>query len=155
MSLKARLATTLSIAFLVILLIGGIVSFGQARDNIDTELSAARTVAMNRVAQLVAELPATRDMQGKLATFVRTFNGDRHVKMMLIDSLGRARRPSRLAKDYGSMPEWFVQLLAPDPSTTIMPLSAISAPITSVASSSTRATSWPTPGSTSSPGSRS
>nr|WP_255617256.1 histidine kinase [Aurantimonas sp. VKM B-3413] len=131
--MKARLAATLTIAFLVILLIGGIVTYKQARDNIVTELSAARSVAMNRVAQLVAELPATRDVPGKLAAFVRTFNGDRHVKVILINSLGVIADQSRLAKDYDSMPDWFVQLLAPDPSTTIMPLSAISAPVTSVA----------------------
>ncbi|MEX6506606.1 histidine kinase [Jiella sp. M17.18] len=133
MSLKARLAATLSIAFLVILVIGGLVTYRQARLNIVTELSAARSVATNRVAQLVAELPATPDVPAKLAAFVRTFNGDRYVKVILIDALGVIRDQSHPAKDYDQLPDWFVQLLSPDPSTTIMPLSAISEPITSVA----------------------
>ena len=133
MSLKARLAATLSIAFLAILMIGGVVTYRQARINIVTELSAARSVAMNRVAQLVAELPATPDVPAKLAAFVRTFNGDRHIKVVLINALGVIADQSQPANDYESLPDWFIQLLAPDPSTTIMPLSAISAPITSVA----------------------
>jgi len=132
MSLKTRLALTLAIAFITIVLIGGVLTFYQARDNIRTELQAARSVATNRVAQLVAELPATRDVSGKLAGFVRTFNGDRHVRVVLIDTLGVIRDESILAEDYNSLPEWFVTLLGSEPDTAIMPLTAAAAPITSV-----------------------
>ncbi|TFF20678.1 HAMP domain-containing protein [Jiella endophytica] len=133
MSLKARLALTLTIAFVAILVIGAVLTFFQARDTIATELQAARSVATNRVAQMVAELPASRDVRGKLAGFVRTFNGDRRVKVILIDSVGVIRDESVMAKESGLLPEWFVKLLAPDPSTVVMPLTAASAPITSVA----------------------
>ncbi|MBO0903481.1 HAMP domain-containing protein [Jiella sp. MQZ13P-4] len=133
MSLKARLALTLATAFFAIVILGAVLTFFQARDNIHTELIAARSVATNRVAQLVAELPASRDVRGKLAGFVRTFNGDRRVKVVLIDSLGVIRDQSIMAHDFGALPQWFVQLLAPEPSTTIMPLAAVSEPLTSVA----------------------
>lgn len=134
MSLKARLASTLASAFVAILMIGAVLTFIQARDNIRTELQAARSVASNRVAQLVAELPASRDVQGKLAGFVRTFNGDRRVKIVLIDSVGVIRDQSVMAQGFGStLPDWFVALLAPDPTVTVMPLTTVSAPITSAA----------------------
>ncbi|MBP0614664.1 sensor histidine kinase [Jiella mangrovi] len=133
MSLKARLALTLTVAFVAIVIIGAVLTFFQARENIHTELQAARSVAANRVAQLVAELPASRDVRGKLAGFVRTFNGDRRVKILLIDSLGVIRDQSVMAKDFGALPDWFVKLLSPDPSTTVMPLTAASEPITSAA----------------------
>lgn len=131
MSLKTRLALTLAIAFVTIVLIGGVLTFYQARQNIRTELQAARSVATNRVAQLVAELPATRDVSGKLAGFVRTFNGDRHVRVVLIDTLGVIRDQSILAENYYSLPEWFVTLIGSEPDTAIMPLTAAAAPITS------------------------
>ena len=133
MSLKARLALTLTLGFVAILIIGAVLTFIQARDNISTELAAARSVATNRVAQLVAELPATRDVKGKLAGFVRTFNGDRRVKVILIDSLGVIREQSYMAQDAGILPDSLVKILAPDPATIVMPLTAASAPITSVA----------------------
>lgn len=130
LSLKARLAVTLTAAFLAILVIGGLLGFRQASSNIEAELTAARTVASNRVAQLIAELPASRDTQGELASFVRAFNGDRHVQMMLIDATGAVRAASRPAEAYGGLPEWFVDFLAPPPSTIIMPLSGSALPMT-------------------------
>ncbi|UIJ72256.1 sensor histidine kinase [Aurantimonas sp. HBX-1] len=130
MSLKARLAVTLTIAFLVILTIGSALTFRQATQNIAAELSAARSVANNRVAQLIAELPASRDVPGKLASFVRAFNGDRHVQIMLIDATGAVRDFSQPAQDGGALPAWFVQLLAPEPSVTVMPLSGSALPMT-------------------------
>lgn len=133
MSLKARLAATLSAAFLVILVIGGVVTYDQATENIAAELTAARSVAANRVAQLVAKLPASRDTAAELAGFVRAFNGDRHVQVLLIDSTGAVRQASTPAKDYGALPDWFVRLLAPDTSTTVMPLSGAALPMTAVA----------------------
>lgn len=130
MSLKARLAVTLTIAFLVILTIGAVLTFRQATHNIAAELNAARSVAHNRVAQLIAELPASRDVPGRLANFVRAFNGDRHVQILLIDSTGAVRDYSQPAQDAGALPDWFVQLLAPDPSVTVMPLSGSALPMT-------------------------
>ncbi|NDV87258.1 HAMP domain-containing protein [Aurantimonas aggregata] len=130
MSLKARLAVTLTIAFLVILAIGSVLTFRLATENIAAELTAARSVASNRVAQLIAELPASRDVPGKLASFVRAFNGDRHVQIMLIDATGAVRSFSLPAQDGGALPSWFVQLLAPDPSVTVMPLSGSALPMT-------------------------
>ena len=130
MSLKARLAVTLTIAFLVILTIGGVLTFRQATQNIAGELNAARSVAHNRVAQLIAELPASRDVPGRLSNFVSAFNGDRHVQILLIDSTGAVRDYSQPAQDAGALPDWFVKLLAPDPSVTVMPLSGSALPMT-------------------------
>lgn len=146
MSLKTRLAATLSAAFVAILIIGGVLTYDQATKNVAAELSAARSVAANRVAQLVAKLPASRDTAAELASFVRAFNGDRHVQVLLIDSTGAVRDFSTPAKDYGALPDWFVRLLAPDTSTTVMPLSGAALPMTAVAVSidprNEIATSW-------------
>jgi len=145
-SLKTRLAATLSAAFIAILIIGGLLTYDQATKNVAAELSAARSVAANRVAQLVAKLPASRDTAAELASFVRAFNGDRHVQVLLIDSTGAVRDFSTPAKDYGALPDWFVRLLAPDTSTTVMPLSGAALPMTAVAVSidprNEIATSW-------------
>ena len=132
LALRTRLALTLSIAFLSILAIGGTLATEQARGSIADELAASRTVATNRVAQLLAELPASRDVAGQLQGFVRAYNGDRDVQIMLIDSLGAVRASSQPAEDYHSLPEWFVTLLAPRPATRIIPLSGLAAPITAV-----------------------
>nr|WP_210348777.1 histidine kinase [Aurantimonas marina] len=131
--MKTRLAATLSAAFLAILIIGAFLTYDQARENVAAELSAARSVAANRVAQLVAKLPASRDTAAELASFVRAFNGDRHVQVLLIDSTGAVRDFSTPAKNYGALPDWFVRLLAPDTATTVMPLSGAALPMTAVA----------------------
>ncbi|SMC84993.1 two-component system, NarL family, sensor histidine kinase UhpB [Fulvimarina manganoxydans] len=132
LALRTRLALTLSIAFLGILAIGGTLATEQARGSIAEELASSRTVATNRVAQLLAELPASRDIPGQLQGFVRAYNGDRDVQIMLIDSVGAVRDSSQPAEDYRGLPEWFVSLLAPRPATRIIPLSGLAAPITAV-----------------------
>lgn len=132
MSLKSRLAVTLIVAFLAILSIGAVLTFDQATRNIRAELGAARSVASNRVAELVARLPASRDTAGELAAFVRAFNGDRHVQVMLLDSTGAIRVASQPAAPTWSLPHWFVTLFAPDARTTIMPLSGSALPMTAV-----------------------
>ncbi|MDY8109684.1 histidine kinase [Fulvimarina sp. 2208YS6-2-32] len=132
MSLNSRLALTLAIAFLAILTIGGMVSYFQARESIAAEMEAAEISASNRVSLLIAELPATRDVQGKLQGFVRSHNGDRDVRMMLIDTLGVIRASSQPSTNYRGLPEWFVTLLAPPQPTRIIPLSALAAPSVAV-----------------------
>ncbi len=132
MSLKSRLAATLIVAFVAILSIGAVLTFDQATRNIRAELGAARSVASNRVAELVARLPASRDTAGELSAFVRAFNGDRHVQVMLLDSTGAIRAASQPAEPTWSLPHWFVTLLAPDAKATIMPLSGSALPMTAV-----------------------
>ncbi|MER0238277.1 histidine kinase [Fulvimarina sp. MAC8] len=132
MSLKSRLALTFAIAFVAIISIGGLLTYEQARDSIASELRAAETSAANRVAQLIAELPATRDVQGKLQGFIRAHNGDRDVRMMLIDSRGEVRATSQPAEVYRGLPQWFVTLLAPPQPTRIIPLSGLAAPVVAV-----------------------
>ncbi|EAU42857.1 two-component sensor histidine kinase [Fulvimarina pelagi HTCC2506] len=132
MSLKARLALTLAIAFVAIIAIGGLLTYEQSRDSIAAELRAAETSAANRVAQLIAELPATRDIPGKLQGFIRSHNGDRDVRMMLIDSRGEIRASSQPAEVYRGLPQWFVTLLSPPQPTRIIPLSGLAAPVVAV-----------------------
>ncbi|MEN3791140.1 histidine kinase [Fulvimarina sp. MAC3] len=132
MSLKARLALTFAIAFVAIISIGAVLAYEQARDSIASELKAAETSAENRVAQLIAELPATRDVQGKLQGFIRSHNGDRDVRMMLIDARGEVRATSQPAEVYRGLPHWFVTLLAPPQPTRIIPLSGLAAPVVAV-----------------------
>ena len=107
-------------------------TFNQATRNIQAELGAARSVATNRVAELVARLPASRDTAGELAAFVRAFNGDRHAQVMLIDATGAVRNASMPAEPTWSLPHWFVTLFAPDAKTTILPLSGSALPMTAV-----------------------
>ncbi|RFC62381.1 HAMP domain-containing protein [Fulvimarina endophytica] len=132
MSLKTRLTLTLAVAFIVIVTIGGFLTYYQARASIADELEAAQASAANRVAQLIAELPATRDVAGKLQGFVRSHNGDRDIRIMLIDSRGQIVAASQPARIYADVSEWFVTLLSPPQPTRIIPLSGLAAPVTAV-----------------------
>ena len=132
MSLKSRLAATLIVAFVAILALGAVMTFIQANRNIAAELGAARSVAANRVAQLIARLPASNDTASDLSSFVRAFNGDRHVQVMLLDATGAIRFASQPAAPEWSLPTWFVNLFAPERATTIMPLSGSALPMTAV-----------------------
>ncbi|WP_082529387.1 sensor histidine kinase [Aurantimonas sp. Leaf443] len=133
MSLKLRLATTLAVTFCLLLAAGAFLALGQAQRRVSAELEAARSVASNRVAQALAELPASRQPVVDLEAFARSFNGDRHVQMMLIDSKGIVRAASQLAGDSGPIPDWFLTLVAPRSRTVVMPLTGRASPFVAAA----------------------
>ncbi|WAJ29291.1 HAMP domain-containing sensor histidine kinase [Antarcticirhabdus aurantiaca] len=133
MSLRLRLAASLAAAFAAILVLGGALLGLDAERRLQAELAAARTVATNRVAGLIAALPAAHDVQGELAGFARSFNGDRHVQMLLVDPNGQVRAASTPDPARQAAPAWFGALFGARPRTIVTPLSAAALPVAAAA----------------------
>ncbi|KQT47506.1 hypothetical protein ASG43_10450 [Aureimonas sp. Leaf454] len=129
MSLFARLALTLAGAMVAVLLLGAALGYVKAGEEVRAELEAARGVAVNAVTRLIAALPASRNPEADIASLVSTFNGDRHVRILMIDAFGQVRAQSALAEPDRSVPGFFVALLSPAQTTTILPMTVRSAPI--------------------------
>lgn len=128
-SLRGRLAATIALATALILIVGGVMTAFHARSTIGIEMAAARSVAQNGIARLIAELPASSHPQRDLEGLVRTFNGDRHVRLLLIDAYGQVRFQSHLAPPSIDVPAGFEQFLAPDRRSELVPLPSNAAPV--------------------------
>jgi two-component system sensor histidine kinase UhpB len=128
-SLRGRIAVTIAIATLVMLIVGGAMSVVHAQRRIAAEMEAAGTVAGNALTRLIAELPAAARPQHELEGLVRTFNGDRHARILLVDAFGRVRLQSSLAIPSLRLPPALESFLAPAPQTRLVPLPAAAAPV--------------------------
>ncbi|GGD36304.1 sensor histidine kinase [Aureimonas glaciei] len=129
MSLRGRIAATIAIATLVMLIVGGAMSVFHAQRRIAAEMDAAGTVAGNALTRLIAELPASPRPQHDLEGLVRTFNGDRHVRILLVDAFGRVRLQSSLAMPSLRLPPALERFLAPPQRTRLVPLPSAAAPV--------------------------
>ena len=129
MSLRGRIAATIAIAALVMLVVGGTLGVIHAQHRIAAEMESAGTVAGNAVTRLIAELPASPRPQRDLEGLVQTFNGDRHARILLVDAFGRVRLQSDLAPPPLRLPAMLEKFLAPPPQTKLVPLPAAAAPV--------------------------
>lgn len=129
MSLRGRLAATIALATIAILIVGGVLSYVHAQHKIAVEMAAARTVAQNGISRLIATLPASPAPQRDLEGLTRTFDGDRHVRLLLIDAFGGVRLQSHLSPPGIRVPASFERFLAPPRMTDVVPLPANAAPV--------------------------
>ncbi|MBC8129630.1 MAG: HAMP domain-containing protein, partial [Rhizobiaceae bacterium] len=132
MSLRGRLAATIAFATVAILIVGGLLSHRHALEKISVEMDAAHRVALNAISRLIAELPASAHPQRDLDSLVRTFNGDRHVRLLLIDAFGQVRLESHLAPPRLPAPAAFEAVLAPSREGDVLALPGNAAPLVAV-----------------------
>lgn len=129
MSLRGRLAATIALLTVVILIVGGVMSYIRAQHRIAAEMAAARSVAANGITRLIAALPGSAAPQRDLESLVRTFDGDRHVRLLLIDAFGGVRLQSHLSPPEISVPAAFERVLAPQRMSDMIPLPPNAAPV--------------------------
>ena len=129
MSLRGRLAATIALLTIAILIVGGAMSYVHAQHKIAVEMKAARAVAQNGIARLIATLPASPAPQRDLESLIRTFDGDRHVRLLLIDAFGGVRLQSHLSPPEISVPASFERFLAPPRMSDMIPLPSNAAPV--------------------------
>jgi two-component system, NarL family, sensor histidine kinase UhpB len=110
-SLRLRLIIPIGLGLLAILALGGTFAFWDAARQVRTEMRAAIAVG-ERVAQTAvddATLAANR-LQ-RLEGLIREFDGNRHVRALLIDRNNQVALASQLESPNTSVPQWFHQLL--------------------------------------------
>ena len=113
MSLRIRLIASIMIVLLVSLCVGGAVAGWHAVRSVRAEMQAALAVGTQTLRNGIDGLPGARDPDAELGRLVRTFDGGRHVRAVLLDAAGQLRVASRLRPLTPDIPAWFIALLRP------------------------------------------
>ena len=105
---------------LVSLLSGGMLAWWHAAQSARAEMQAALLAGEHRVRDSIEHLAEVTDREGDLRRLIATFNADRHVRAMLLDSAGRSLASSVLSTPLHPEPDWFFDLLGVGPTTTLI-----------------------------------
>ncbi|HWE45863.1 MAG TPA: histidine kinase [Caulobacteraceae bacterium] len=115
MSLRTRVVALIGIVLLTGVLLGSLFAGLQARRGLAEELSAGMAGARQTVASSFEDL-ARSDHPGRdLRQLTATFDGNRHVRALLIGADGRVSMTSTVTPPRAPAPQWFEHLLGPTP----------------------------------------
>lgn len=122
MPLRVRLIALISLVLLLALACGSVLVGWQAASSVRTELRAALDVGSKTIRNGIDELVRTDDRDGELRHLVATFNGNRHVRAMLLDAQDRPVAVSELFAPTETVPGWFRHLIAENPDAVRIPI---------------------------------
>lgn len=109
-SLRVALLRAISLVLLVTLLVGGLLTYGQAMRKIDTELTSAMAVAENTLAKAMPEIARTENPRQGVKGLVRLFEGHRHVRATLRDKGPPPVLIASTPAHVNDTPAWFARL---------------------------------------------
>jgi two-component system sensor histidine kinase UhpB len=115
MSLRMRLTALVGLVLLLSVAGGGALVAWRAARSVQTELRAALDVGAQTVRNGFADLAETNEPGKELRRLVATFDGDRHVRASLVDTLGHVSAVSTLFPPTQQVPGWFVRLIVSEP----------------------------------------
>ncbi len=124
MSLRNRLLVSVLGTLLLSLAAGGAFTYWHAVAKINVEMRAALAVGARIARNAVDDWEETTHPARRLALLVDDFEGDRHVRASLISD-GKVALSSKVAIPDNPAPDWFVQLLAPQPTEIKLDLPAV------------------------------
>lgn len=126
MPLRVRLIALIGIVLLASLACGSLLVAWHAAHSVRTELRAALDVGTQTVGNGFDDLRGTADDDAELRHLIATFNGNRHVRAVLIDAGGHAVATSELFPPTQAVPNWFRHLIGgrQDPVRLAVPRSA-------------------------------
>jgi two-component system, NarL family, sensor histidine kinase UhpB len=107
--LRSQLVLSIALVLLVCLAIDGVFAYWHAVSKVDTEVRAALAVGARTVRDAVADRQTER---GPLESLVADFNGDRHLRVSLVDKTGATVATSSPLVTSESVPHWFYRVLA-------------------------------------------
>jgi two-component system sensor histidine kinase UhpB len=111
MSLERNLVVSVCMVLVVSLLAGAALTYVQAASRVRTEMNAALTVGRRIVQNAVDDSAEQTDPDRRLARIVAAFNGDRHLRAVLIDGDGRILLQSTLQPPQDPAPAAFFNLV--------------------------------------------
>jgi len=114
MSLRLQLILSMAAALLVSLVMVGTLAWWNATRSVTTEMHAALEAGARAVRNTIAQLPATSDDLLYIERLIPSFDGNRHVKAVLIGADGVMLETSAMAKT-GGAPAWFVRFIGIPP----------------------------------------
>ena len=121
-SLSATIIRNISIVLVVTLVMSGLVTYWQAATKVETEVSAALSIAEKTVRKVVQEIAHDDEPRLQLVRLVRVFDGNRHVKATFIEPEPIGARISSFVAPAEELPNWFYSLIALPPEVIHIPL---------------------------------
>ena len=122
MSLRLRLILSVLGVLVASLVLGGWLIAWRAARSVEVEMRASLGVR----AQVIVAMAPQRGGEQSLTDLVASFNGDRHIKVSLLDAGGAEILSSTLAQPASTAPAWFAALVGVEPETLSMPAPASS-----------------------------
>lgn len=114
MPLRQSLLISITIIILFTLVLGGGVIYWHAVNKVETEMTAAMAVGGRIARNAVDDVEEASDPKRRLELLVADFDGDRHLRAMVVDSAGQPRLQSKPAEPDDPAPHWFKALLVPE-----------------------------------------
>jgi two-component system sensor histidine kinase UhpB len=111
MSLERNLILSVCMVLVVSLLAGATLTYEHAASRVRTEINAALAVGRSIAQYAVADSADQTDPDRRLGRIVGAFNGDRHLRAVLIDGSGRILLQSALQAPQDPAPAVLVNLL--------------------------------------------
>lgn len=122
MPLRLRLIALVGVVLLLSVAGGGALVAWRAAHSVQTELRAALDVGAQTVRNGFAEMAETDGPAKELRRLVATFDGNRHVRASLVDTLGNTTAVSNLFPPTQQVPGWFVRLIMSQPPEIRLPV---------------------------------
>ena len=122
MPLRVRLMALVGLVLLLSIVGGGALVAWRAAHSVQTELRAALDVGAQTVRNGFADLAETDQPAKELRRLVATFDGNRHVRASLVDTLGHTTTVSALFPPTQQVPDWFARLIISEPPEIRLPV---------------------------------
>jgi two-component system sensor histidine kinase UhpB len=114
-SLRLQLVLLTTFVLLVSLIIGGVLTYGQARGKVQTEIRAAMAVGTRLARNAIDDAAMSAEPERRLRRMVSEFDGDRHLRASWVDPEGLPVASSTLAAARDAAPGWLYRMLAGRP----------------------------------------
>jgi two-component system, NarL family, sensor histidine kinase UhpB len=115
----------ITLVLLGTLIVGALLTYRHALDKIDTEMQAAIAVGSRIAHNAVDDVEEVVNPRRRLELLAADFDGDRHLRAILLEPGGAIPAVSKLAPPETPAPEWLLKLLSRDPLTATVPLPSI------------------------------
>jgi two-component system sensor histidine kinase UhpB len=106
LSLRLRLTWTITLALLATLAVGGLLIYRHALHKIETEMQAAIGVGARIAANELSGSDDVADPRRRIERFIADFNGDRHLRAILLAPAGFVELSSTLMPPEEPAPQW-------------------------------------------------
>jgi two-component system, NarL family, sensor histidine kinase UhpB len=113
MSLRVRLIVSILAVLLLSLAVGGLTAGWTATQSVRVEMQAALAVGERTIRSEIAGGLSSDRALADLASLVHLFDGNRHLRVSLVDAAGRTLAASAPLVPAKAAPGWLVGLLAP------------------------------------------
>lgn len=125
MSLRLRLILMITLVLLTTLAAGSFLLYWHALRKVETEMNAAIQVGSRIAANATGSGEEVTNPRRRMELLVRDFNGDRHLRAVLIDASNMVVISSTLRPPEEPAPRWLYNLLEGDPKTVPVKLPAL------------------------------